>query len=95
MSGIDKIYGTQKQFEEFKKWLTENEKPIRVKTGWNSENGDEYSFMLPSDYLYDDEWYNEDYRPISNFPTEIDAWLMNNCPLDFIQEGIKEQYNLM
>lgn len=31
-------------------------------------------------------------NPISNFPREVDMWLMDNCPLDFVQERLKEQY---
>ena len=30
--------------------------------------------------------------PLSNFPSEIDYWLISNCPLDFVQERLQEQY---
>ena len=29
MASIDKIYGTQEQYLELKKWLLENQKPIK------------------------------------------------------------------
>lgn len=43
-------------------------------------------------YLYPKDGYNNNYRPISNFPLEIDEWLKENCPLDFVQKRLKEQY---
>ena len=33
MAGVDKLYGTQEQYIQFKNWLSENQKPIKVLTG--------------------------------------------------------------
>lgn len=30
MSAIDKIYGTQEQHNELKKWLKENQRPVKI-----------------------------------------------------------------
>jgi len=92
MAGIDKIYGTQKDYIELKRWLLANEKPIRCVTAWSSVSGDEYSDVLPSDLLYEEDEYDKDYRPISNFTDEIDKWLMAECPLNFVIDRLKVQY---
>ena len=92
MAGIDRIYGTQAQYIELKNWLLENQKPIKSLVGWSSDTGDEYDDVLPTDCLYDEDGYNEEHRPISNFGSAIDKWLEENCPLDFVQKRLKEQY---
>jgi len=92
MAGIDKIYGTQEQYFELEKWLVENQKPIKVLVGRCGKEGDQYEDLLPTDCLYEKEGYNKEHRPISNFGIEIDGWLQENCPLDFVQKRLKEQY---
>lgn len=46
--------------------------------------------------LYGDDWeFNaEDYFDVVlwNTPTYVDIWLIRNCPFDFIQNRLKEQY---
>jgi hypothetical protein len=90
MAGIDKIYGTQEQYVQFKNWLLKNQVPIKysrlTSDGLKSE-------ILPTECLYDEDWDGEiTYRPIANFPEVVDKWLMKNCNLDFIQERLKQQY---
>lgn len=92
MAGIDKIYGTQGQYLELRKWLIKNQKPIKSLVSWCSVDGDEYEDVLPTDCLYDEEGYDKKHRPISNFGTAINNWLKENCPLDFVQKRLKEQY---
>jgi len=96
MAGIDKIYGTQVQFLEFKKWLNNNQIPINCRVGTeHNESGDvidEYEDILPTDCLYEEIGYEKGYRPISNFPENIDKWLIDNCPIDFVKNRLKEQY---
>jgi hypothetical protein len=41
-----------------------------------------------------DGYRNNLSRPISNFPTWADKWLMANCPLKWVKDRIAEQYNL-
>lgn len=44
------------------------------------------------DYLYGYE-EGRDIRPISNFSNGADGFLWDNCPLNFVKERLKEQYN--
>lgn len=96
MAAIDKIYGTQKQYLELRDWLLENEVPIRCETGDMFNEDDElvvdYQVLLLSSRLYTEKGYNKDHRPIANFLPEMDMWLMENCPIEFVQERLKEQY---
>ena len=89
MAAIDKIYGTQDQYLELEKWLLKNQKPIKSLVDVESN---QYEYVLPTDCLYDEEGYNEEHRPISNFGISIDEWLKENCPLDFVQKRLREQY---
>lgn len=97
MAGIDKIYGTQKQYNEFKKWLKENQVPIRCETGsvWNGKKEKKiYEMVYPTDYLYPRNGYYKGDRPISNFPEKIDKWLLKHCKIDWVIARIKAQYGL-
>ena len=98
MAAIDKIYGTQKQYNEFKKWLKENQKPIRCLTGCECIDGKEtkiYEMVLPTDCLYSRNGYDKkNERPISNFPENIDKWLLKKCKIEWVLKRIKEQHGL-
>lgn len=101
MAGIDKIYGTQFQYNEFKKWLKENQKPIKCRTGSTTKKflffiieKDIYEYILPTNCLYGRNGYNKEDRPISNFPEAIDKWLLKKCPIKWVTDRIKEQYNI-
>ena len=74
MAGIDKIYGSQAQYNELEEWLKANRPSALV-------------------HLYDKNAYSPIDRPISNFPTSVDKWLLKHCPLRWVEERIKEQYN--
>lgn len=78
MASIDKIYAKKEQREELYKWCKEN-KPEALH------------------YFYD--WYSPDWdddleHPITNFPEEIDMWLIDNCPLAWVVARIKDQYGI-
>jgi hypothetical protein len=78
MAAIDKIYGNVNQLNEFVDWLWHNNKKATA-------------------YLYkwEDEWiYDDKIHPISNFPQKIDKWLLENCPIEWVIDQIKEQYNI-
>ena len=93
MAAIDKIYGTQEQYDDLEDWLKGNEKPIRCRVGMEwIKNRPIYESSLPSEWLYSKKGYDKDDRPISNFPNEIDRWLLKNCPLQWVTDKIKEQY---
>lgn len=89
MAGIDKIYGTQKQYNELKNWLKENQKPIKCRVGFK-----EYEMVMPTEYLYPRNGYDKNERPISNFPEAIDKWLLKKCKIEWVVNKIKEQYGL-
>lgn len=102
MAGIDKIYGTQKQYNEFKKWLIENQKPIKIAYDYDMvtikgiirKRNITYKDVLPSNYLYPRNGYDKNKRPISNFPEKIDKWLLKHCKIEWVVNRIKEQYGL-
>lgn len=97
MAGIDKIYGTQKQYNELRKWLKNNPISINCCIGSKTIKGkdeDIFANERPLLYLYPVKGYSKDYRPISNFPHEIDEWLLKSCPINWVIEKIKEQYNI-
>jgi hypothetical protein len=78
MAGIDKIYGTLKEYEKFKAWCKE-EFPEALHFFY--EWGDEW------------EWGNMEH-PMTNFPEWVDKKLLKICPLDFVTDRIKEQYGI-
>ena len=47
-------------------------------------------------YFYDwyPEWKPEQKHPITNFPTWIDRYLLENCPFDWVKKCIEEQYEI-
>ena len=84
MAAIDKIYINK--FEDyllFKDWC--NNQP-KIKDKYGSE-------CSITDYLY--QWKsfedNKEY-PIFRAPYYIDAYLIRNCPFDFIQDELKLNY---
>lgn len=102
MAGIDKIYGTQKQYNELKKWLIENQKPIKIAydydmvtiNGIARKRNITYKEVLPSNYLYSRNGYDKNERPISNFPEKIDKWLLKHCKIEWVVNRIKKQRGL-
>jgi hypothetical protein len=76
MAAIDKIYGNRWQYEEFEQWCSKN-------------------YRVALEYFYKWDWDNmdsEEIHCITNFPTEIDKYLLNYCPIDWVKEQIKDQY---
>ena len=84
MAAIDKIYVSK--FEDyllFKEWCKEQPK---IKDKYGNECSISY-------YLYQWESFKDDeFYPILNAPYYIDAYLIRNCPFDFIQDGLKLNY---
>ena len=76
MAAVDKIYGTNEQYDIFCEWAQKN-KPELI------------------EYFYPRDGYrNVGGRPITNLPAEYDEWLLQNCPLHFVVEAIRYQYDL-
>ncbi|MCK5613117.1 hypothetical protein KAR91_65190 [Candidatus Pacearchaeota archaeon] len=76
MASIDKIYGTQAQYEEFAEWCRQNDRSL-----------------LKNFYPIHSSMPEEKHRAISNFTTEQDDYLKENCPLQWVRERLAEQYN--
>lgn len=43
-------------------------------------------------YFYDWCWDDNLNHPITNFPGEIDMWLLKNCPITWVTDYIRDQY---
>lgn len=84
MAAIDKIYVSK--FEDyllFKEWCG---KQPKIKDKYGSE-------CSLSDYLFQyNSFTNGKCYPIFNAPYYIDAYLIRNCPFDFIQDNLKINY---
>ena len=86
MAAIDKIYVDKfENYLLFKEWC---EKQPKIKDKYGNE-------CSISDYLfYYDFYLFEDNKswPIMDAPYYIDAYLIRNCPFDFIQDELKLNY---
>lgn len=80
MAAIDKIYAKKEQYLEFRTWCEKN-KPEAL------------------GYFYDwpdsEEWNDGRNHPITNFPEWLDMWLLDNCPIGWVVEYIKDQYGML
>ena len=86
MAGIDKTYLTS--YEDYKKvidWC--KDKSFKLSNG---------QIIYPSDFIYYPDITDKDFKEgevvLWNTPTYFDIWLIRNCPFDFIQNRLKEQY---
>jgi hypothetical protein len=78
MAAIDKLYGNRWQYEEFYEWCNKFNKKAL-------------------DYFYERDWDlydSEDELCITNFPQKIDEWMLENCPIKWVTDQIKEQYGM-
>ena len=82
MASIDKTYLRYEDYLTLKNWC-ENTQLIYD----NGKIGSPMDFL----FLYDEPY--EGKAPVWNTPKSFDRWLYHNCPLSFIQERLKEQYN--
>lgn len=85
MAAIDKTYTSSwADYQSLIEWC-------RGKS-FTLKNGD---VIKPSNYIYEwdkDSFDGERELPVWNTPTYLDIWLIRNCPLEFIQNRLKEQY---
>lgn len=92
MAGIDKTWVTREQYDAVIEWSKDKTFDIINRKNINV-----------SDYIceHDDEsWdYVAEHHPndptlvLWNTPTYFDIYLLRNCPLDFIQKRLREQYS--
>ena len=83
MAAIDKIYvNTREEYLAFKEWC---EQQPTIKDKYGTE-------VHLTHYLINwSEWYDGP-RPVFNAPYYIDAYLIRNCPFEFIQDELKCNY---
>lgn len=87
MAAIDKLYvKSYEQFIKFKEWC-EKQPPIKDKYGKDCTL---ISYLFS--WCTEDWWQDKESSPIFQAPCFIDAYIIRNCPLDFIQESIKWNY---
>lgn len=82
MAGIDKIYGTVKQYKELRDWLyfcKKKKAKIILEKLWHDCN---------SGADEDDEIY-----PICSLSQRNDFWLLRNCPLAWVKSRIIKMYS--
>lgn len=92
MAAIDKIYCDSKdRFMEFYQWCKNHNKESIRTTGVNLLR---HFYVTPE--TFDKIFENNDHQkiPITNFPTIADLWILNTCQIDWIQEMIKNQYQI-
>lgn len=84
MAAIDKIYvESYEQYLQFKEWC-EQQPPLTDKYGKE---------VRITDYMYRyQEFTDQKGRPVFNAPYYVDAYVIRNCPLDFIQKELMVNY---
>ena len=91
MAAIDKIYlSTYDQYIQFRNWLIEQPK-------LKDKYGKEVSLMKYFfDYCDKKYWFDENGKdvthPVYSAPYYVDAYIIRNCPLDFVQEELMLNY---
>ena len=86
MAGIDKIYLTGEQYDEFKDWIYSRSFWIMLLT-WRNPC---YFYEIPAE-AFDIGFEQKEY-PATNYPHIIDKFLFLHCKLPYIQKRLKEQY---
>lgn len=85
MAAIDKIYLTYEEYIQFREWLLQQPK-------LKDKYGTEVSLMnYVLDYWNKDNWGNKE-RPAYCAPYYVDAYIIRNCPLKFVQEELELNY---
>jgi hypothetical protein len=84
MAAIDKIYvDSYEKYEEFKNWC--EKQPLFTDKYGVKESMTSYLFT----YWDKENWTS---HPIASFPYYIDAYVIRNCPFDYIQDELMLRY---
>lgn len=86
MAAIDKTYlNSWEKYQEFKNWL--NDQGTVVDDFGNA--------FRPVTLLWDmcEDDFKNGWRAVASFPTHVDIWLIRNCPLEYIQTNLEDQYS--
>ena len=88
MAAIDKIYvNSWNEYQLFKEWC-ETQPTIKDKYGKDSKIID-YFFYQWNNQKY---WNEKDCHPVMSAPFYIDAYIIRNCPFDFVQKALMINY---
>lgn len=84
MAAIDKIYlNNWEEYSQFKEWCKE-QPPLE----------DKYGIKIPlTEFIFSyskENWKNG--RPVCNCPYYVDAYIIRNCPFDFVQKELMLNY---
>lgn len=90
MAAIDKIYITSiEQYREYKKWC--DSIPYQCDSIGNLWHPSEFIYLgTEREYIIGLRHNKE--IPLCNNPSYVDVFLIRNCPIEFIQNRLKEQY---
>lgn len=87
MAAIDKMYvSSYKDYIEFKEWC--KKQPPMVDKYRNKESICEYLY----NYWEEQDFKDRKSLPIFNAPYYIDAYVIRNCPLEFMQKELELHY---
>lgn len=87
MAAIDNIYvNSYEQYKEFEKWLL---KQPKLKDKYGKEVSI-YSYF--SNWWDDPKYWINNSHPIFSAPYYVDAYIIRNCPLDYIQKELMLNY---
>lgn len=88
MAAIDKIYlDSYKEYKEFQKWLLEQPK-LKDKYG---KEVSIYSYFFTW-WDNPEYWKDNEDHPVFSAPYYVDAYIIRNCPLDYVQEDLMINY---
>ena len=88
MAAIDKIYlNSWNEYRLFKEWC-EAQPTIKDKYGKDCKIID-YFFYQWNNQKY---WNEKDCHPVMSAPYYVDAYIIRNCPFDFVQEELMVNY---
>lgn len=91
MAAIDKIYITSiEQYREYKKWC--DSIPYQRDSIGNLWHPSEFMYETRAEQDYINGFSNSKEIPLCNNPDYVDVFLIRNCPIEFIQNRLKEQY---
>ena len=79
MAAIEKIYGKQSEWKQLVKWLIFNQPSFLKYMNIMPESPDTASALSTF--------------PISLFPREADEFLLIKCPMEFLKQQIRENYD--
>ena len=88
MAAVDKIYvNSYKEYKEFQEWLLKQPK-------LKDKYGTEISIYNYFFYWWDDPkyWEKDESRPAFSAPYYVDAYIIRNCPLEYVQKDLMLNY---